>query len=1135
MVYLKKVFSIFIVITILLTSVSQGLFVFARDTNEYNDIKIFAEKLTQMIRENDVDFDTDIENVLISPMYNSAIASDCSEADSSIYDDMPNDAFETCRLIVKSKYMIDYQNAIDCVSGYNDLYILQYDSEISAKKAYEYYRQCDSVEYVEPDIIFEATVDDVPGIEIPDDEASVFDDATAAAIEWLSDKIGFSDIKEKVAEKIEDDYVLVAVIDSGVDTDHELLADRLVESDINFSSSGERNCVEDDYGHGTHVAGIVANHTLNNVKIKPYKVLNYEGQGSLGAIAVAIDVAVADGADIINLSLTAKGKSQVMTDAINNAVANDVNVVVAAGNNGKDLDNSYYSPACIESAITVSATDRNDNLADFSNYDGTIDIAAPGTNIKSSYLNNTYLSLNGTSMAAPQVSAGLALLQSVSLDMPATECESIIKEYAVAMHENEGENHFGAGLLFLKYLLDGKPTVADPVFSVDSCSFTESFMVEITCPDKDAEIYYHIYDTDLGSTNLFDGLKYSEPIKITVDTKISAIAYAKGQNQSSIVTVEYDRIGNSEEDFYDINMLGYITAYYGSEKDVIVPDVIKDTVVKGIGIGAFKDNRHIQTIVLPDSCEKINASAFKDCSSLVSISGTGITEVSTSVFENSSVETVVFPNLQTIGTYAFSGCSSLSSITLSKVNEIGSYAFQNTTNLGSVYCNKLTEMGMYVFSQSGITSFSAPKLSSIGNNAFIDSYNLVSVSAPELAVLQLGAFKNCISLKTIDMPSLTEIGANAVRNTGIEDFSGTGVKKIGNYALADNYYLKKAYFPAATSTGTNVFLNCSSLQIVGLLSLEELNGNTFSNCPSLINLYLPNAVSVVKSAFKGSSVEFLRFEKIETINDLPTTLKALILPNTVSSVTASAPNTDYVVYGYDDSYAEQYASNVNKRFEPIPAIYYKTSQQVSVDETYIFVYAIGFNCKYQWYRNDVVSNVGGTVIEDAVQFFYEPSPEDDCAAYYCEVTCDNGSYHRTITTEPILNAPEYRTADYTEYNKLVEEIKSLDRDLYNEEYLEEVDELLKTDISGLKLSQQDIVDGLVGRLNVALELVKNSFVMGDLNGDNRVSGIDVRFALKNVAGLQDFTKHQLLAADMDNDGVITAVDARLIMQKSLEI
>ena len=207
----------------------------------------------------------------------------------------------------------------------------------------------------------------------------------------------------------------------------------------------------------------------------------------------------------------------------------------------------------------------------------------------------------------------------------------------------------------------------------------------------------------------------------------------------------------------------------------------------------------------------------------------------------------------------------------------------------------------------------------------------------------------------------------------------------------------------------------------------------------------------------------------------------------------------------------------------------------SSDEEYIFVYAIGFNCTYQWYRNDTASNVGGTAIEGAVNFFYEPSPEDNCTAYYCVITSDNGTYHSTVTTEPILNAPEYRDADYTEYNKLIEEINSLDRALYDEGYLEQLDELLKNDISGMKLSQQDEIDTLVNQISVALELVKNSFVMGDLNGDNNVSAIDVRFALKHVAGLQIFTNHQFTVGDMDSDGLITAADARLIMQKSLEI
>ncbi len=1128
---MKKLLSILIAITLLLTSVSQGIFVFAEEYDEQNELETFAENLSEMIRKNDSSESADAENISGEMMF----GSNASKPNPSIYENMPENAFETCRLIVKSKDKIDYQNAVDCVSGYNDLYILQYDSELKAKKAYEYYLKCDYVEYVEPDIIVSAAIDDIPSEDLPDYNAGVLDDAAADAIEWLSDKIGFSDIKDKLAEKIEDDYVLVAILDSGVDTDHELLVDRLVENDANVSTTCESNSIEDDYGHGTHVAGIVASNSLSNVKIKPYKVLNKYGKGSLSTIALAVDMAVVEGADVINMSLSADTVSERMIEAVNNAVANDVNVVVAAGNSGVDLDNVYVSPACIPSAITVSATDKNDKLADFSNYDNTIDIAAPGTDIESSYLNNTYLSLSGTSMATPQVTAGIALILSIHKDMSAAECEEMIKDYAIAMYEKDGDNHFGAGLLFLKYLLDGKPTVADPVFSVDSCSFTSSFSLEITCPDEDAEIYYIVYDTDFDSINLFDSLKYSEPIKIKVDTKVSAIAYAPGKKPSSIVTVEYDRTGESEEDYYDINSLGYITDYYGSEDEVIVPDVIKGKIVEGIAIGAFEGNKHVQNVVLPDSCTKINPSAFKKCSSLVSVIGKNITTVSAYAFEETPVEIIDFPNLEIIGSHAFSNCAELKSITMSKVETIGSFAFQNTTKLGDIVCENVTEIDANAFSQSGITSFNAPELLTIGMNVFADCYNLVSISAPKLGVLSLGSLKNCIKLKTIDMSSLVEIGANALRNTALEEFYGKDVTKLGNYAFADNYFLEKVHLPVTKETGTNVFLNCTSLKIVGLFSLEELNSNTFSNCPSLVNLYLPNATSVIKSAFKGSSIEILKFEKIETIKSLPDTLRALLLPNTINSITASTPSTDFIVYGYDDSYAEQYASDVDKRFEPIPAFYHETSDQVSTEETYIIVYAVGFDCQYQWYKNDTISNVGGTAIEGAIQFFYEPSPEDNCAAYYCVVTCDDGTYHREITTEPILNAPEYRDADYTEYNKLIEEINLLDRTEYDEEDFAQIDELLKTDVSGLKLSQQDELDALVSQLSVALELLKKSFVMGDLNGDNNISAIDVRFALKYVAGLQTFTNKQLIAADMDNDGEVTAMDARAIMQKALEL
>ena len=590
---MKKVISFFLVLTICITSVSHGFISFAQGSENTDAIYKFADNLLNVIRENDVDDKKDAVGAAVLAVDRFVKAINSSQ---SVYEGLSDDAFQTKRLIVKSEKLTNYQGAIDCVNGYNNLYILQFDNQLSTKKAYEFYKNSIDVEYVEPDIIF-SSEEDVPGEDIPDDEAGEYDETTASAIQWLSDKIGFSDIKAELAQKIQDDYVLVAVLDSGADTDHELLADRLVDSDINLSSTGARDSVEDDYGHGTHVSGIIVNNTLSNVKIKPYKVLNELGSGSLSAISLAIDMAVADGADIINLSLSADGESQTMTDSIDNAVANDVNVVVAAGNKKTDLSKKYITPACVESAITVSATDKDDNLASFSNYNGPIDIAAPGVDIESSYPQNKYLNMSGTSMAAPQVTAGLAILQTFFKDKPALECEEIIKKYSIAKNEL-GTNYFGAGILYLKFILGEKPVTADPVFSVDSCTFSDAFELEISCPDSDATIYYividrtnsafgdmfdnlnlnleDIFDEFQGILDLFERHVYTGPITISVDSKVVALAEEKGKYASSLVSKEYDRVEDNLEDYYDINSLGYITAYYGSDTDIVIFGVTEE-------------------------------------------------------------------------------------------------------------------------------------------------------------------------------------------------------------------------------------------------------------------------------------------------------------------------------------------------------------------------------------------------------------------------------------------------------------------------------------------------------------------------------------------------------------------------------
>ncbi len=1114
----------------IMTSVSWGLVSYAIENENEVSIYDFADDLSELLRKYSEQPSTDeqvMEDIIINV--------DKFFSGTSMAEDIAIQNFETRRLIVKSEQEIDYQGAVDCVSGYDDLYILQYDSIVATKTAYDYYSTLESVEYVEPDIIMTAQNDVeimdelVPEIFIPDEGASA-----SEIMDWLSDKIGFNDIRESLAERIADDYILVATIDSGADTDHDLLKDRVIDSGVNFSGTGIMNSCEDDYGHGTHVAGIIAANTLDNVKIKPYKVLNDIGNGSLSAIAVAVDMAVADGADIINMSLTAKGESARLTEAIDNATAKNVNVVVAAGNNKTDLDRVYYTPACIESAITVSATDKNDKLASFSNYDGPIDIAAPGTEIKSSYLNNAYAILSGTSMAAPQVAAGLAIIKTVFPDFSASECEDRVEEYTIKLSENPGENHFGAGLLFLKYLLDAKPTTSNPVFSVEEGTFSHNFELEITCPEE-ATIYYalgRIGDDDFA--NWFDYGEYTSPITISVDTMVVALAIAKGKNPSELVTASYDRAVDKEEDNYEINTLGYITAYYGNETYLIVPEKINGKTVKGIASSAFEGDFRIKSVILPDSATKINSKAFKGCTALSFVAGNGVKEISSSAFEGSTIESFSFPEVTTIGYKAFSECSKLTSMSMPKVETIGEYSFQKTPELSEISSETAQDIGASAFAESGIQSVDLPNATTVGMNAFSDCENLVSVSIPQLTELGVSVFKNCSGLKNVDMPLLTKIGANSFRNTGLESYFGRYVETIGNYAFAESSCLASVFLPLTTSSGTNAFANCTDLQVAMLPSMTELNNNSFYNCTKLKMLYLPSVKTVSRTAFLDSSIEYLRFNCVEEIKSLPETLKGIVLPSSLTSITASVPDTDFIVYGYENTYAHQFAVDKNKEFHTVPAILYETVGQVNPDDTYIVVHAMGFNCEYQWYKNDKISNEGGTPINGANYFYYEPKAEDNAVAYYCVITSSDGVNMNSVATNPIVNLPEYRPADLTDYNKVINEANSIDRQNVDKVLLNELDELLNVDVSNLTYDNQYLIDSIVEEIEFVLYEIEHGVLSGDVNHDHKISAYDARMVLCFVADTIKPSKQQQRVADMNGDGQITAIDARQILIQSIE-
>jgi subtilisin family serine protease len=241
-----------------------------------------------------------------------------------------------------------------------------------------------------------------------------------------------------------DDDVVVAVLDSGVDYRHEDLAPNMWKRPASVAPYGDAelgsvddeegfNAIDnaadpmDDNGHGTHCAGIIGAEGGNNigitgvnwhVRIMPLKFMNAGGFGTtkdaIEAINYVIDRKKAGvNVRIISASWGSTQKSRALGDAIRAAYENDILFVAAAGNATTNNDRSPHYPSSydVPNVISVAALDRNDQLASFSNYGlKSVAIAAPGKDILSTWLGNSYEEKSGTSMATPVVSGVAALI-----------------------------------------------------------------------------------------------------------------------------------------------------------------------------------------------------------------------------------------------------------------------------------------------------------------------------------------------------------------------------------------------------------------------------------------------------------------------------------------------------------------------------------------------------------------------------------------------------------------------------------------------------------------------------------------------------------------------------------------------------
>ncbi|MEW2181367.1 type VII secretion-associated serine protease mycosin [Streptomyces sp. NPDC005406] len=237
--------------------------------------------------------------------------------------------------------------------------------------------------------------------------------------------------------------IRVAVIDTGVDdTNPQLRGAVDASAGIDYTEGGGSDGTVDEVGHGTKVAGIIAARPRTGTgfvglapeaTVIPIRQTDGRHNGLDSAMAAAIDHAITEGAQVINISQDTTrplAADSLLGRAVARAIAEDIVVVAAAGNDGMDGRRRRTYPAAFDGVLAVAASDRNNERASFSQSGDFVGVAAPGVDIVSTVPGDGQCTDNGTSFAAPYVTGVVALMRARYPDWTAAQVIARIEQTA---------------------------------------------------------------------------------------------------------------------------------------------------------------------------------------------------------------------------------------------------------------------------------------------------------------------------------------------------------------------------------------------------------------------------------------------------------------------------------------------------------------------------------------------------------------------------------------------------------------------------------------------------------------------------------------------------------------------------------
>lgn len=611
------------------------------------------------------------------------------------------------RLMVKTDTAIDEYGAVDSVYGFGYAF-LQYADEKSAQKAKENYEESGYTADYDCVVTSSSTYDKYN----KNDEWAYEETDAVSALDYY---------KLKAKSNIN-----IAVVDSGINYNHELFKYRIERTKVDFSTDASGDEM-DTSGHGTKVAGVIAKSTPSNVKLFGYKIFdkNLKGTSSEAVAALSYIKQLKNKPDIINCSFATGSLGTV----INELVDMGVTIVAAAGNDGKEV---YQQPAIFDSAITVAAITPHGNAWTSSNYGSCVDISAPGVSVYSANFpgDNTYATFKGTSVATPLVSAAAAYVLMEHRSYTPEQVKQEIIATATPFKKSDCYNdRYGVGIVNFSNIINGA-RCKDVTANLQSGVYRDSISVELKCANTLADIYY---TTDGTLPTKENGTKYTEPFTVSESERVTAVAFARAGTpfKSKFTYLDYYILKDGESEFI-VDNYNCLKAYLGNDTNITIPDTIDGIEIYGIAKYCFK-NSNIESVTLPDKRLSIEDEAFYGCKNLKNINLSKVTY---------------------IGPYAFANCTSLTDkadfSSVERVDETGlAYTYFKTINLP-----ECTNIGQLAFEGSKAENIIFGKLERTSNAAFYNCSNLKKLYIPKVKSFSSNNTRSCNSIELIFAPSV---------------------------------------------------------------------------------------------------------------------------------------------------------------------------------------------------------------------------------------------------------------------------------------------------------------------------------------------------------------------------------------------